>query len=54
MTEEQHNRYFYWRKNPEWYRYVNNTYQAELTDKATEKARKSYEEIIPNVDDFMG
>lgn len=25
MAEEQHNRYFYWRKNPEWYRRVDNT-----------------------------
>ena len=54
MTEEQHNRYFYWRKNAEWYRRVDNTYQAELTDKAPEKARKSHEDYIEMVDDFLG
>ena len=53
MGEEQHNRYFYWRKNPEWYRRVDNTYQAELTDKAPEKARESYAKYKKMVDDAL-
>lgn len=53
MAEEQHNRYFYWRKNPEWYRRVDNTYQAELTDKAPEKARESYAKYKKMVDDAL-
>lgn len=53
MTEEQHNRYFYWRKNPEWYRRVDNTYQAELTGKAPEKARESYAKYKKMVDDAL-
>ena len=53
MAEEQHNRYFYWRKNPEWYRRVDNTYQAELTDKAPEKARESYAKYKKMGDDAL-
>lgn len=53
MTEEQHNRCFYWRKNPEWYRRVDNTYQAEPTDKAPEKARESYAKYKKMVDDAL-
>lgn len=53
MTEKQHNRYFYWKKNPEWYRNVDNTYEAELTDKAPEKARESYADYKKLVDEML-
>lgn len=33
---------FYWRNNPEWYRKGPDG-RTELTDKATERARKSFE-----------
>lgn len=53
MTEEQYNRFFYWRENPKWYRIVNNTYEAVLTDEAPEKARESYAEYKKMVDDEL-
>ena len=34
---------FYWQSNPDWYR-VNSDGKYELTEKAPERARKSFEE----------
>lgn len=53
MTEKQYNRFFYWQRNPRWYRLVDNSYDAELTDEAPEKARESYAEYKKMVDDEL-
>lgn len=41
------------KKNPAWYRPVNNSYEYELTDQAPEKARKSYVEYKDTVDEYL-
>ena len=40
ITEETYKRIYYWKKNPAWYRPVDNSYEYELTDQATEKRER--------------
>lgn len=44
ITKEIADRIYVWKKNPAWYRPVDNSYEYELTDQAPEKARESYAE----------
>lgn len=41
------------KKNSAWYRPVNNSYEYELTNQATEKARESYAEYKDTVDEYL-
>ncbi len=50
INEETYKRVYYWKKNPAWYRPVDNSYEYELTDQAPEKARKSYAEYKEAID----
>ena len=49
-TKEIADRIYVWKKNPAWYRPVNNSYEYELTDQAPEKARESYAEYKEAID----
>ena len=53
ITKELADRIYVWKKNPAWYRPVNNSYEYELTDQAPEKARESYAEYKSVVDEFL-
>lgn len=53
ITKEIADRIYVWKKNPAWYRPVNNSYEYELTDQAPEKARKSYADIKRSSTDFL-
>lgn len=50
ITKEIADRIYVWKKNPAWYRPVDNSYEYELTDQAPEKARKSYVEYKEAID----
>ena len=41
----------YFMKNPEWFYFDETQFKYVLTDKATEKAKKSYEDYYENLDD---
>ena len=53
ITKEIADRIYVWKKNPAWYRSVDNSYEYELTDQAPEKARKSYAEYKDTVDEYL-
>ena len=53
IGEETYKRVYYWKKNPAWYRPVNNSYEYELTDQATEKARESYAQYKAAIDQIL-
>lgn len=53
ITKEIADRIYVWKKNPAWYRPVNNSYEYELTDQAPEKARKSYTEYKAVIDRLL-
>ena len=50
ITKEIADRIYVWKKNPAWYRPVDNSYEYELTDQTPEKARKSYAEYKEAID----
>lgn len=53
ITKKVYEKICYWKKNPAWYRPVNNSYEYELTDQAPEKARKSYAEYKAVIDRLL-
>ena len=53
ITKEIADRIYAWKKNPAWYRPVDNSYEYELTDQAPEKARKSYAEYKAVIDRLL-
>lgn len=42
LSEAQHDRLYYWKKNKNWYHKVNNSYEYELNDEVPEEAVKSF------------
>ena len=53
ITKKVYEKICYWKKNSAWYRPVNNSYEYELTNQATEKARESYAEYKDTVDEYL-
>ena len=53
ITKEIADRIYVWKKNPAWYRPVNNSYEYELTDQAPEKKKKSYAEYKAVIDRLL-